>query len=271
MERKKRLIVLSIILASVLLIVVLSSALFRFKSASIECRTNTFVITTADHQAIIDSAEFKFGSNILFTNFNKNIENIEQKNPYVKVINIERKFPNYAVVNIRERVPAVRLACAGGGYYCVDSELKVLNVVTDSAQYNKSLNEDKLPELIIDNSANINYDRKLTSGQFIENSKLQEIVSAFYNGAVTGQNIGGEVVANSCISTISTIKVSYEEVLKCLRFDVDFGMSSSKAIIYYSNALTDNIYKIMTLFIQHGEEYSVYKCSPSGEITAEAY
>ena len=64
-----------------LLIVVLSSALFSFRTVSVECRTNTFVITQSDHQKIIDSGDFKYGKNILFINFKKNIENIELKNP----------------------------------------------------------------------------------------------------------------------------------------------------------------------------------------------
>lgn len=270
MERKKRLIILGVILTCVLLIVVLSSALFSFKAISIECRTNMFVVTEADHQAIIDSGEFDYGKNILFTNFTKNIENIELKNPYVKVINIERKFPNYAVINIKERTPVVKLNCAGGGVYIVDDELKILNIVKTESGFNKSLNEDKLPVLTIDSSIKLNYDRGLSVGEFLDAPELKRIVSAFYNGVVTSEAVGDEIVANSCITTLDSIVVSYEPTLECNKYFLSFKMSSVHAEIYDSGEnLTDNIYKVISLFIQYGEKYSLYKCSASGIVGKE--
>lgn len=270
MERKKRLIILGIVLTCVLLIVVLSSALFSFKTISIECRTNMFVVTEADHQSIIDSGEFNYGKNILFTNFTKNIENIELKNPYVKVINIERKFPNYAVINIKERTPVVKLNCAGGGFYIVDEELKILNIVKSESGFNKSLNEDKLPILSIDSSLNLKYDRNMAVGEFLDAPELKRIVSAFYNGVVTSEVVGDEIIANSCITTIESIVVSYESALECNKYFLSFKMSSVHAEIYDNGEnLTENIYKVISLFIQYGEQYSLYKCSASGIVGKE--
>ncbi len=270
MERKKRLIILGVILTCVLLIVVLSSALFSFKTISIECRTNMFVVTEADHQSIIDSGEFNYGKNILFTNFTKNIENIELKNPYVKVVNIERKFPNYAVINIKERTPVVKLRANGGAEYIVDEELKILNIVKTESGYNKALNEDKLPSLYIDSSLNLSYNKTQSVGEFLDAPELKRIVSAFYNGVVTSEKVGDEVVANSCITTIENIEVSYEPSLECNKYFISFKMSSVHAEIYDNGEnLTDNIYKVMSLFITYGEKYTLYKCSASGIVGKE--
>lgn len=272
MERKKRLIIFSIIITSVLLIVVLSSALFSFRTVSVECRTNTFVITQSDHQKIIDSGDFKYGKNILFINFKKNIENIELKNPYVKVINIERKFPNYAIINIKERMPAVKLSTTGGKYI-LDEDLKVLNVVKTSSGYNEVLNEDKLPELIINQSAGISYNKDKSAGEFLENEALKRIVSAFYNGVVIGENgedevIGedrkDETVAKSCITIIKDITVNFEPTSRfnCLKYTLTFDGSSCTADVYddSQDKLVENIYKTIKIFIDHSDKYTKIEC-----------
>lgn len=269
MERKKRLIILGIILTCVLLIVVLSSALFSFKAVSVECRTNMFVINETDHQKIIESGEFKYGKNILFLNFDKNIENIELKNPYVKVVNIERKFPNYAIINIKERMPAMKLS-ANGGTYILDEELKVLNFVKTTSEYNAILNEDKLPNLIIEADANLDYTKDKKAGEFLENEELKRIVSAFYNGVVTKVEIDGEYLAKSCITAIKDVTVSYEPTsrFKCLKYTLTFEGSNSTAVIYddSEDGLTNNIYKTFQLFIDSEDEYIQFTCR-NGEPT----
>lgn len=267
MKRKKRIIIFSAIVGVLVFLIVLSSAIFSFKSVSVECRMSTMIISELDYDGIMQSGDFKYGKNILFVDFDDNIKKIEKAYPYVKVINVERKFPNYAVINIKERIPAGRIA-SEVGYYCVDEELKILNNVSSSTQYNSITAEEKTPIYKIGESYSLEYNKGLTAGEFIVDSKLQYFVSAFYNGVVTTDYIGDVETALSCISIISSITIEYEKVFEKVRLDVKFAGSESRAEIYDNENLVDSIYKITKLYISNGSKYSVYRSSPEGIVTA---
>ena len=267
MKRKKRIIIFSIIVVSIMLIIFLSSAIFGLKTVSVECRTSIIYLSNQDYEGMISSGEFDYGGNILFTDFQDNANKIEKKYPYVKILNIERKFPNYAVINIKERIPAGRIA-SNYGLYCFDEELKILNNVAKDSEYNSVTAEDKTPIYYIGQSYSLNYDKSLTAGDFIEESKLKYFVSSFYNGVVTTDYIGEVETALSCISIIESVTIEYEASLERVKFNVVFSGSESTAEIYDSENLTDSIYQITKLYIANGSKYSVYRSSIDGTITA---
>ncbi len=267
MKRKKRIVIFSAIVGSLLLLIVLSSAIFSFKSVSVECRTSTMQITTLDFEDIINAGEFTYGKNILFVDFDDNALKIEKKFPYIKVLNIERKFPNYAVINIKERIPAGRIASTKG-YYCFDEDLKILNNVSNRTEYNTKTAEEKTPIYYIGESFALDYNKSLEIGDLLDNAKLKYFVSAFYNGAVTTDYVGNVETALSCISIIESVTIEYEEVFDKVKLIVKFSDSESMAEIYDNDALTDSIYEITKLYIANGSKYSLYRCSVDGTITA---
>lgn len=266
MKRKKRIVIFSVIVGSFVLLILLSSAIFSFKAVSVECRTSTMYLSSLDYEGMINAGEFRYGKNILFIDFEENAEKIEKKYPYVKVLNIERKFPNYAVVNIKERIPAGRIA-SNSGFYCLDEELKVLNNVSKSSEYNTVTAEEKTPLYIVGESYSLDYDKSLSVGDMINDSKLKYFVSSFYNGAVTTDYIGDVETALSCISIIESITIEYEAVFDRVKFNVKFAGSDSRAEIYDNDNLTDSIYKITKLYIANGSKYTLYRSSVDGVIT----
>ncbi len=79
-----------------------------------------------------EDGDFDYGSNILFLNTDKYIENIESENPYVKVEQIIRYFPNTLRVYISERVPKYRIVDTDNSskWYILDEDFKILDKVT---------------------------------------------------------------------------------------------------------------------------------------------
>lgn len=266
MERKKRILIFSVCLSIIMLMVVLSATIFRLKTVSVEGLLTSFYLTNEDNDAIIEAGEFDYGKNIFFLKFDDNIKRIEQKFPYVKVENIERKFPNYAVINIVERKPAVRLVC-DYGFYVVDEDLKVLNVVQNPEQYNETLKESATPVFYINGIEGLKYNRSATAGDFLGGDLLREYVSAFYNGAVITDTRNGKDVAVSCISDIEDITINHRESGDY--FLVNFVGTSTTAEIAITENLTESIYKILAIYIQNGSDFSVYKCLGNGNIVAE--
>lgn len=229
---------------------------------------STTYLSTYDYDGIIESGEFDYGKNILFVDFDENLRKIEKKYPYVKVINIERKFPNYAVINLKERIPAGRLV-SNNGYYCVDEDLKILNNVADSTEYNTVTAEAKTPAYYIGESYALEYNKDLSVGDFLDDSKLKYFISSFYNGVVTTDYIGDVATALSCISIVDSVTIEYEPVFDRVRFDVRFAGSESVAEIYDNENLEDSIYKITKLYIANGSKYSEYRSSIEGVITTK--
>lgn len=123
---KKKWIVISILLFLVGLIFLLAFTVFSLKSITLDFRTSTSNITATDEE-IIESANFKMGKTTLIHGKKGYIKNLENFNPYIKVINIETKFPSSFVVHLAERqeVYAIKFEY---GYYICDEELRILRI-----------------------------------------------------------------------------------------------------------------------------------------------
>jgi len=108
------------------LIVLLAFTVFSLKKVTLDFRTSTSYITATD-QEIIESANFNMGKSVLIHNKKEYKKEIENFNPYIKVVNIETVFPSSFVVHIAERQEVYAIPFEYGHYIC-DEELRVLRI-----------------------------------------------------------------------------------------------------------------------------------------------
>lgn len=116
-----------IIFASLVLVIILTSAIFALKNVSVDFVGQVDRLS-GQEQNILDSANFKMGSNVLFIKKNYYVGKIEEQNPYAKVY-IETKFPNSLIVHCSERVETFAVKLLDNSFAIIDEELKVLDVV----------------------------------------------------------------------------------------------------------------------------------------------
>ncbi len=180
--KKKGILALSITLGVILAVVLVFTMAFTLSVINIE-RTSLIKDINRSHlyyggatvesvqNKILEDAEFTKGGNLLVMNFDRNIENIETKNPFVKVEKIVRRFPNKITVYYTEREPVALVSTTiSGAYYVIDNELKVLAYVDNLETY-------KLP--VIDNGKQYNSNL----GKFIDDSTLQRQITSIVDGA----------------------------------------------------------------------------------------
>lgn len=125
--KNKKLAICLIIFACLATLVVLSSAIFALDSVSVDFLETPQQLLGKEQQ-IIDSANFAYGSNVLFLGKNSYAESIEKANPYIKVVNIETVFPNKFVIHCVERQEVFAVQQKNGTYAIIDEEFKVLKV-----------------------------------------------------------------------------------------------------------------------------------------------
>ena len=135
------------------------------------------------------SANFNKGGNLLFMTFDDQIENIEKANPYVKVEKIVRRFPNKITVyySEREAVALLPLKNVEKAYFVVDTQLKILDYVTQSADgyLNQDLSQYILP--VIDYYS-YGASAELKVGETIDNISLKNHLQDFVSGAFSAYN-----------------------------------------------------------------------------------
>lgn len=244
-NKKKRLIILSVIAGVLVFLMLLSSAIFRIKGVSVEYQTTLTMLSKEDLNLMIENSGIPVGKNIFFASLDDSIKQMERENPYIKINGIERKFPNSLVVLVSERVPVVRIE-QNGYTYVLDSDLKILNIVKDGADgdYNAKTREKDLPIMTLSSEFSI-VCSGLSVGDFIVNERVQYFVDSFYRGAVTSSREDASV-AISLISIIERIDVSYARELERVRFDVTYKDNASlKTKIIGDTNLVDNIYKVI--------------------------
>lgn len=147
--KKKRLTLILIIFAVMVLILTLSSTLFMLASVKVNflC-TNTLFINK--EEAIINSGYFDYGKNVMLLNKQKYIKNLEKNNAYLKVINLEVQFPNIIVINCIQRDSLFCFKTESNTYYITDEEFKILELCED-----KPVSKIFVDNLIISNNYKI--------------------------------------------------------------------------------------------------------------------
>ena len=193
--KKKNIIAWSIVVGVILTIGMVCSMVFTLSKInfqltaqiSIPERSRLFMQGTTSSMVednMLESAKFEKGGNLLFMNFNKQIQNIEEANPYVKVERIVRRFPNKITVyySEREAVVLIPVQSVNNAYFVIDTELKVLDYVTASGGkfVNQAQNEYVLPVI---NYFDYRASAELKVGQTIDNKSLKNQLSAFVGGA----------------------------------------------------------------------------------------
>lgn len=193
--KKKNIIVWSIVVGVIVAIGVICTMVFTLSKIdfqltaqiSIPGRSRLFtqgqsVDSVEDH--MLNSAEFDKGGNLLFMQFDQQIENIEKNNPYVKVEKIVRRFPNKATVyySEREAVALLPVQSVNNAYFVVDTDLKILDYVIESNGefINQALSKFTLPVI---NYYTYCVDSSHKVGDFVDNISLKEHLQTFVSGA----------------------------------------------------------------------------------------
>lgn len=123
--KNKKLVACLIVFACLVVLVILSSAIFALSNVSVN-----FVYSSPSfegkQQEIIDSADFAYGTNVLFLKKQPYISRLEKNFPYLKVLNIETKFPNKLVLNCEERQELFAVKLIDNTYAIIDEDYKIL-------------------------------------------------------------------------------------------------------------------------------------------------
>ena len=127
LKKKKWWIILGCVLTVVILIIIFSFTVFFFFLVEIEYKTSSKYIENTNEE-IIESGKFKYKHTVLIHNKNSYKYNIEEFNPYIKVVNIETVFPSKFVVHIAERQEIYAIEDDEKFYIC-DEEMRVLRIV----------------------------------------------------------------------------------------------------------------------------------------------
>ena len=178
--RKKRLIILCSILSVIAVLIVLASTVFMLSSVKVNfLESGMQVLSELDAQQIVKSGKFKYGSNILFSDFEKQMARIEKAHPFAKVHKVERKFPNKAIVHISERSPACHVK-QNGNVYVLDSEFKVLLVVY---QENFNSGNTQIPSNALNTPqlVGVTLSEGISSGDFEDNAVAMAIIKSIQN------------------------------------------------------------------------------------------
>jgi len=122
----KRLVVLISLFAFIVLIIVLSSTVFSLRTVQVNfLSTTSYLENEAD---IVSSASFSYGESIFFIDREVYINELEQNNPYIKIVSLEIVFPNRLIIHAVERNEMYAFKLSDNTYAVTDDELKVLSI-----------------------------------------------------------------------------------------------------------------------------------------------
>lgn len=130
MTRKNTIITIVLfVLALLILIVVLSSVFFTVGKISVVWHTDKVKLEDVTNEQVVSSSGLALGTHIFFVDKDDATNSIEKAYPYIKINNIETIFPNTLLIHAQERQAIFALQMETS-YYLVDSEFKVLEVVS---------------------------------------------------------------------------------------------------------------------------------------------
>lgn len=135
-RRKKIFIIIGSVVLTLVMVCSIFAIMFRLKTVNVEFRSRAVNtnLPAEIQERVFETGEFSIGKNIVFMNFEENIQKIEKNNPFVKVEQIIRKFPNKATIYISERIPKYRVkedSKQSNSWYILDEDFKILDKVSD--------------------------------------------------------------------------------------------------------------------------------------------
>ena len=149
--KKRRLVIIFSTFCVIVFLSIFASQVFKLKVVEVvffdeeETRIvkleNNAVFNTKDKvNSIVSSVNFDYGDLVFLINKSCYEQDIERKNPYLKLKNIEVKFPNKLIVNATERKPLFYISTSNKAYL-LDNEFKLLDIITQNESVLKNLTE----------------------------------------------------------------------------------------------------------------------------------
>ena len=123
----KRLVLLISLFAFIVLVVILSSAVFSLKQVEVNFLSTTSNLSNEEAD-IISSGNFDYGSSVFFLDKDLYTQNLEEANPYLKVASLEVIFPNRLIIHAIERSEVYAFKLSDNTYAITDEQLKVLSI-----------------------------------------------------------------------------------------------------------------------------------------------
>lgn len=218
--KKGKIITISIVSVVLVLLIVLTCTLFNLKTVDIEYLAQATNTNSVRKEEIFKSAQFKMGTNLLFTSYSKNVANIEKQCPAIKVMKVVKKFPNKITVYIVEREKQIRILGNDGYYYIFDEDLKVLHITATESEY-ENYCEVKGYEL----------KEELREGDFLKDKTFKNKMSAILDGIYSSGRTPTSIMSSIVVSKINGVD-SYMFTFK----------SGAKMKVDGSNKLEDKLF-----------------------------
>lgn len=234
--KKRRVIVISCIIAIIVIIAGVFAAMFNLQHISVEVMKNPSIVNAYGSDIgdkIIKSGEFPYGSNTMFTSYKDNEEKIEKAYPFVKVEKIVRRFPNKMTVYVSGRMPEVIVKdeATTNKWYVLDIDMKVLAVLYSASDFENDMYKD-LPIL---RGSDI---KNKESGDFlIENSK--DVIINILDG------IYGKDQTKSSVMSDITMDLENEKYTILLR---DSDTTGAKIEINGNDYLKEKVFSAYSLY-----------------------
>lgn len=219
----KRLTIIFISLAVVVLLVVLSCVIFIIGDVQVETTSDLILTDEQKASIVIDSQIAKYSS-IFALSEEKASEYIESKNPTLKVVMIERKAPNKVVINVTGRT-GIFAVSTESGYAILDRDLK------------RIANESDIDGQFLCVASGIDLSG-VAVGEFIGNDKLVTMIRAAEEVSFVGARFGAFFVTMQ-------VGVSYVDlttntgVIFRLNASDNIGTILKQCYNFYLNAATE--------------------------------
>lgn len=256
MKRKKFLIIFGSVCLGIIVLCAVFAILFRLKTVNVEIRSraiNTNLPAEIQNR-VYETGEFAVGKNIVFMNFDDNIEKIEKSNPYVKVEQIIRRFPNKVTIYISERIPKYRVKAdltETNYWYILDEDFKILDKVTEgelnSKQVSGDLNYFKLTTEITETTLTLDASSAVIGGFVAEATEIKTLANKILAGAYA------KTTDNTVIRSVNYSKTSgtFEIKLRNSALENEIGC---KIVITGADNVYEKVLAGMVVYNEGNEE-----------------
>lgn len=132
MTKNKTLALVLGILFALVLVVALGQSVFRVGKVELVAHTTTNYLSTLNESSVLSSSKLSKGKSVFLLDRDEYAKNLEQAQPYIKVLSIEVSWPNVVKFHYAERTELYAISLNDDAYAYVDAEFKVLKVSKSS-------------------------------------------------------------------------------------------------------------------------------------------
>jgi len=208
--KKRKVIIIASIVGALILIMGVFAAMFNLQNIRVEVLKNPEIIETMygknAEDKIIESGEFPYGSNTLFSTYKVNTQRIEKAYPFVKVQKLVRQFPDKMTIYVCGRLPEaiVKDLNKDNTYYVVDIDMKVLHTLSSV----ENIQNEVFKNLPVVTGTDIT---NFEAGDFIPITKSADAIVSIVDG------IYGKDKTKSSVMSDITIDLTTEKATVILR------------------------------------------------------